>query len=61
METLRDTLEEELADFSLLAREINWMETMLVIFRLKYPIISLLAREINWMETYLLTNSKNQT
>ena len=37
---------------SLLAREINWMETILLRFCLQtFELFSLLAREINWMET----------
>ncbi len=36
---------------SLLAREINWMETVEDDFIFNEATISLLAREINWMET----------
>ena len=36
----------------LLAREINWMETLSTPFKGKFPQNHpLLAREINWMET----------
>ena len=40
-------------DYSLLAREINWMETGICrhILYSFYKPNSLLAREINWMET----------
>ncbi len=38
---------------SLLAREINWMETLFQSFSdVALLINSLLAREINWMETF---------
>ena len=38
--------------YSLLAREINWMETQISSESLlTSKILSLLAREINWMET----------
>ena len=36
---------------SLLAREINWLETASVIVYLVLMPFSLLAREINWLET----------
>ena len=38
---------------SLLAREINWMETVLSLPPKYRQFLSLLAREINWMETSL--------
>ncbi len=52
METALRGKEACVAFSSLLAREINWMETSLQ----KYTLVelqdySLLAREINWMET----------
>ena len=41
--------------FSLLAREINWLETFFIEQELSKTLweISLLAREINWLETVL--------
>ena len=38
-------------NLSLLAREINWMETNIWHPNLQIFHLSLLAREINWMET----------
>ena len=44
---------------SLLARVINWMETLHQIARIQSHFDSLLARVINWMETYnLITGQK---
>jgi hypothetical protein len=36
---------------SLLAREINWLETVIHSYKLSSEARSLLAREINWLET----------
>ncbi len=41
-------------DYSLLAREINWMETGVHPKTIYTAVFSLLAREINWMETSFL-------
>ncbi len=48
---------------SLLAREINWMETFPRRHTIPWDYNSLLAREINWMETleFITRNSINQT
>ena len=51
METFTDKEIAEIYDVSLLAREINWMETRFSNTRKNAVAYSLLAREINWMET----------
>ena len=52
METWIDSIYSRDAQFhSLLAREINWMETYHGLDLLESYLTSLLAREINWMET----------
>ncbi len=50
MEIPEDEAKTAAFSFSLLAREINWMEILFLLLKRKVAKGSLLAREINWME-----------